>query len=134
MKSLNNVQIIGRIGRDPEIKTLEKNIRVTSFGIATDESFKTKDGESVERTEWHNVTAFNSLADIICKYCKKGGLLYVQGKLKTRKYTDKNGVEKYATEIVAENILMLTSKSAKLAETDVSEPVPGAEPEEPCPY
>lgn len=108
MASLNKAQIIGHLGRDPEVRYLPSGDAVANIAVAT--SYKTKDkntGEAKEYTEWHRISFFGRLAEIVGQYLKKGAAVYVEGRLQTRKYTDKDGVEKYATEIVAENLKML---------------------------
>lgn len=102
MAGLNKALIIGNVGKDPEIKTLDNGNKIASFSVATSDSWKDKQtGEKKEQTEWHRVVIFNqSLADIAEKYVKKGSKVYLSGKLKTRKWTDNSGTEKYTTEIV----------------------------------
>lgn len=102
MTGINKALIIGNIGKDPEIKTLDNGNKIVSFSVATSESWKDKQtGEKKEQTEWHRIVIFNqSLADIAEKYVKKGSKVYLSGKLKTRKWTDNSGIEKYTTEIV----------------------------------
>lgn len=112
---LNEAKIIGHLGRDPESKTLPGGDTVTNFSIATTEKWKDKNtGEAKEATEWHRISMFGKLADIAAKYLKKGSLVYVSGKLVTRKYTDANGVEKYSTEIKADTMKMLGGKADAL--------------------
>jgi single-strand DNA-binding protein len=103
MASLNKVQLIGNLGRDPEIKYLPSGDAIANIAVAT--SYKPKDKEPV--TEWHRVSFFGRLAEVVGQYLKKGSSVYVEGRLQTRKYTDKDGIERYATEIVAENMQML---------------------------
>lgn len=106
--SLNEVNIIGNLGRDPEIRYMPSGDAIANIAVAT--SYKSKDkntGEEKEHTEWHRISFFGRLAEIVGQYLKKGSSVYVKGRLQTRKYTDKDGVEKYATEIVAENMKML---------------------------
>lgn len=108
---LNKVTLIGRVGKDPEIKYLTGGKAVANFSIATSESYKDKQtGEKVEKTEWHNISAFDRLAEIIGEYVKKGALLYVEGKIQTRKY-EKDGVERYATSILINEMKMLGGRS-----------------------
>ena len=108
---LNKVTLIGRVGKDPEIKYLSSGKAVANFSIATSESYKDKQtGEKVEKTEWHNISAFDRLAEIIGEYVKKGALLYVEGKIQTRKY-EKDGVERYATSILINEMKMLGGRS-----------------------
>lgn len=108
---LNQAQIIGRVGRDPETRYLPSGEAVTNMSVATSESWKDKQtGEKKEATEWHKVTFFGKLAEIAGQYLKKGALVYVSGKITTRKYTDKDGAEKYSTEIRADNMKMLSGR------------------------
>ena len=108
MASVNKVIIVGNLGRDPEIRYMPSGDAIANIAVAT--SFKSKDrntGEQKELTEWHRISFFGRLAEIVGQYLKKGSSVYVEGRLQTRKYTDKDGVEKYATDIVAENMQML---------------------------
>ena len=108
MASVNKVIIVGNLGRDPEIRYMPSGDAIANIAVAT--SFKSKDkntGEQKETTEWHRISFFGRLAEIVGQYLKKGSSVYVEGRLQTRKYTDKDGVEKYATDIVAENMQML---------------------------
>ena len=110
MSSVNKVILIGRLGKDPETRYLPNGDAVTSITIATTEKWKDKTGEMKEETEWHQVSLFTRLAEIAAKYLTKGSLVYIEGAIKTRKYTDKTGVEKYATGIKANTMNMLGSK------------------------
>ncbi len=106
-KGLNKVQIIGNLGAAPEVRQLQTG-SVANLRIATTESWNDKQtNERKESTEWHNVVIYGPLADIVAKYTQKGSRIYVEGKLKTRKYTDQQGVEKYTTEIIGNDILLL---------------------------
>jgi single-strand DNA-binding protein len=107
MASVNKVILVGNLGRDPEIRYLPSGEPVANITIATSSKYKGKTGEMVEETEWHRVTFFGKLADIVGQYLKKGRSVYVEGRIKTRKYTDKDGVEKYATDIIANEMQML---------------------------
>lgn len=101
MASINEATIYGNVGKDPEIRTMNSGDRVANLSIATSEKWTDKQsGEKKEATEWHRVTIWGPLVDIVDRYVKKGSKLYIRGKLKTRKYTDSSGVEKYTTEIV----------------------------------
>lgn len=111
MASLNKVLLIGNLGRDPEIRYLPSGDAVASLNIATTETWKDKSGEKQEKTEWHRVSMFGRLAEIAGEYLKKGSQVYIEGRIETRKYTDKDGVEKYATEIKASEMKMLGSRS-----------------------
>jgi single-strand DNA-binding protein len=105
---LNQAQIIGHLGKDPETRYLPSGEAVCNFSLATTEKWKDKNtGEQKEATEWHRITTFGKLAEICGQYLKKGSQAFVQGKLVTRKYTDKDGIERYATEIRADNMKML---------------------------
>lgn len=112
MSSLNQAQIIGNLGRDPEIRYTPDGRAVANLNIATSETWKDKDtGEKQERTEWHRVVAFGKLAEIIGEYLKKGRKVFIQGKLQTRKWEDKDGNDRYTTEIVARDMVMLPQSS-----------------------
>lgn len=107
-KSLNRVQLIGNLGKDPEIKYTPQGTAVAKIAIATNERFKDKSGEWQDRTEWHNVVLWQRLAEIAGEYLKKGGKVYVEGRLQTRSWDDKQtGQKKYMTEIVASDIILL---------------------------
>jgi single-strand DNA-binding protein len=117
---LNKVQLIGRVGKDPKMSQAD-NYAIASFSMATSERYKDRQGEQQEKTEWHNVVAFNKLAEIISKYVSKGTLLYVEGKIQTRKYQDKDtGAEKYSTSIVVSEMKMLGGKRDESSESPAS--------------
>jgi single-strand DNA-binding protein len=109
MLGLNKVTLIG----NPGIKMLEGNIKVAKFSLATTESYKDKDGNVQSETEWHSVVAWRNLAEIAQKYLKKGSTIYLEGKIKTRNYEDKDGNKKYVTEIIADNFMMLNVPNSK---------------------
>ena len=106
----NKVQLIGNLGNDPEIINLESGKTLAKFAIATNESYKNAQGEKVTDTQWHNVIAWNKTAEIVEKYLTKGNEVAVEGKLTSRSYEDKEGVKKYITEIVVNELLMLGGK------------------------
>jgi len=110
MASVNKVILVGNLGRDPEIRYMPSGEPVANITIATSSRYKNKSGEMVEETEWHRISFFGKLAEIAGQYLKKGRSVYVEGRLKTRKYTDKDGIEKYATDIVANEMQMLGSR------------------------
>jgi single-strand DNA-binding protein len=114
MACLNQVQLIGAVGKDPEIRYLDDNPqnpkKVATFRIATTERYKDLDGNQKEQTEWHNITVWNGKAVFVEKYVKKGNNLFISGKLATRQWTDQSGNKRYTTEVVAENIQMLDRK------------------------
>ena len=105
--SLNKVMLIGNVGRDPEVRYLEGNVKVATFTLATSERFKDRSGELRENTEWHNIVAWRANADVAEKFIHKGTQIYVEGRLRTRSYTDQAGVKKFTTEIQADTIQLL---------------------------
>jgi len=107
---INKVILVGRVGKDPEVRHLDNNSVVASFTLATNESYKNKSGEKVTNTEWHNIVVWRSLAEIAGRYVKKGTMLYVEGKIRTRAWNDKDGNKRYTTEIEADNFQMLSSR------------------------
>lgn len=110
--SVNKVILIGRLGKDPETRYMTNGDAVTNFSLATSERWKDKSGEQQERTEWHNCTAYRRLAEIAGEYLKKGSQVYVEGKLSTRKWQDKEGKDRYTTEIIVNEMQMLGGKQA----------------------
>ena len=107
MASINRVILVGNLGKDPEIRHTESGVAVARFPIATSETYKDKTGNKVERTEWHNIVAWRGLAEVAEKYLKKGQSVYVEGKIRTNNYQDKEGIQRYSIEIVADNMTML---------------------------
>lgn len=107
MAGVNKVILVGNLGIDPEIRTLESGAKVARLRIATSESYTNKEGIKVENTEWHTVTMWRALADIAEKYLEKGKQVYIEGKLRTRSWKDSDGNDRYSTEIVADNMQML---------------------------
>ncbi|TAK92622.1 MAG: single-stranded DNA-binding protein [Burkholderiaceae bacterium] len=124
MASVNKVILVGNLGRDPETRYSPDGGAITNVSIATTDTWKDKaTGEKKENTEWHRVVFFNRLGEIAGEYLKKGSSVYVEGRLKTRKWTDKDGVEKYTTEIVADNMQMLGSRGgASSGSADYGDP------------
>ena len=110
MAGVNKVILVGNLGKDPEVRYLEGGTAVANFSLATTESYKDKQGNRIEQTEWHNIVVWRGLAEVAEKYLKKGSQVYVEGKLRTRSYDDKDGVKRYSTEIVADNMTMLGGK------------------------
>lgn len=110
-KGINKVILVGTLGKDPEVRYSQAGTALTSISVATNESWKDKNGEKQERTEWHRVKFFGRLAEIAGEYLKKGGQVYIEGSLRTEKYTDKQGVEKYSTDIIAQEMQMLGGKA-----------------------
>jgi single-strand DNA-binding protein len=110
-KSLNKVMLIGNVGKDPEVKFTPSGTAVAKFGLATNERFKDKSGEWQDRTEWHNIVAWQKLAEIIGQYVKKGSKIYIEGRLQTSNWEDKqSGEKKYRTEVIASDLLLLSSR------------------------
>jgi len=106
-RGINKVILVGTLGKDPEVRYSQSGSAITSVSLATNEKWKDKNGEMQERTEWHRVKFFGRLAEIAGEYLKKGGQVYIEGSLRTEKYTDKQGVEKYSTDIIASEMQML---------------------------
>lgn len=111
MASVNKVILIGNLGKDPETRYMSNGDAVTNITLATTDTWKDKNGEKQEKTEWHRVTFYRKLAEIAGEYLKKGRPVYVEGRLETRKWTDKNGVERYTTDIIATDMKMLGNRS-----------------------
>jgi single-strand DNA-binding protein len=107
MAGINKVILIGNLGKDPETFTFENGVKKVSFSVATTESYKDKEGNKVDQTEWHNVVLWRGLADVAEKYLSKGNQVYIEGKIKTRAWDDKDGNKRYTTEIYADNMTML---------------------------
>jgi len=123
MASLNRVELIGNLGRDPEIRFTTNRTAVASLALATSEKLKNKNGEWEERTEWHNIILYGRTAEVAGEYLTKGKSVYLEGKLKTRKWQDKTGKDRYTTEVVGEKMLMLGGKSGANSEQIDSSPV-----------
>ncbi len=117
--SINKAILVGNVGKDPEIHYIEENLPVARFPLATsDKGYQTKDGRQIpDRTEWHNIVVWRRLAEIVEKYVKKGTQLYLEGKIRTRSYEDKDGIKRYSTEIVVDVLQLLGSRSDNPAST-----------------
>src|SRR5208283_4593380 len=119
-KSLNRVQLIGNLGKDPELSYTASGVAVAKFSIATGERWKDQEGNVQERTEWHNIVVWRKLAEICGQYLKKGSKVYIEGRLQTRSWDDKNtGLKRYTTEIVGDDLIMLDSKGAAVGASGV---------------
>ena len=118
---VNKAILIGRLGKDPEIRYTPDGAMVTNFNLATDEQWKDKNGEKVQKTEWHRIVAFGKLAEICGNYLVKGKLIFVEGRIQTRSWEDKEGVKRYTTEIVANNMQMLDPKGQNKADESSSD-------------
>ncbi len=110
MRGVNKVVLIGNLGRDPELQYLEGNIAVAKFPLATTETFKDKNGNLVSQTEWHTVVLWRGLAELAQKYLHKGSLVYIEGKLRTRSWEDKDKNKRFSTEVVGDNLVMLDKR------------------------
>ena len=131
---LNKVMLIGRLGSDPEIKYTQSGSPIANLRVATDESYTDRNGQRQEKTEWHTVVAFQRTAEICQQYLHKGSLVYIEGKLQTRKWQDKNGQERYSTEIQCQRLQMLERRQ----EAPAQQSAPQQAHEEPgwdeCPF
>jgi single-strand DNA-binding protein len=113
---VNKVILIGRLGKDPDVRYTPDGTMVTNFNLATDEQWKDKNGEKVQKTEWHRIVTWGKLAEICGNYLVKGKLVFIEGRIQTRSWEDKEGVKRFTTEIIASNMQMLDSKGQNKAE------------------
>jgi len=113
MAGVNKVILLGNLGKDPEVRYLDNGVAVANFSLATTENYKNKAGERVSQTEWHNIVVWRGLAEVAEKYLKKGASVYIEGKIKTRKWENKDGNTRYNTEILADNMTMLGGKQSQ---------------------
>ncbi len=133
MRGVNKVVLIGNLGKDPEIQYLEGNIPVAKFPLATTETYKDKLGKLISQTEWHNVVLWRGLAELSQKYLHKSSLVYIEGRLKTRYWEDRDHHKKVATEIIADNLIMLDKRSDNSTQDNsthgenTNETIPGGE-------
>ncbi|MBN1276383.1 MAG: single-stranded DNA-binding protein [Deltaproteobacteria bacterium] len=128
MASFNRVILIGNLGRDPEVRYTADGVAVANFTIATSEQWKDKNGEKQERTEWHRIVAWRRLGEICGEYLRKGSQVFVEGKLQTRSWEDREGVKRYITEVVAQAMQMLGPAGRDLREEPMNAPFPTDEP------
>ena len=129
MASVNKVICLGRVGRDPEVRYAPNGMAVCNLSVATSRSWKDKQsGDKVEETEWHRIVFYDRLAEVVGEYVKKGKEIYVEGRLKTRKWQDKDGKDNYTTEIVAEQMQLLGGRDAKPEGRDSDAPAPAPAP------
>ncbi len=122
-RTLNKVMLIGNVGKDPEVNFTPSGVKVAVFRMATAETWKDKDGAVQEHTDWHSIVAWRGLADVVEKLVRRGSRLYVEGKIQSRSFEDRDGNKRYVTEIVAENLLLLDAKKP-------DQPAPSAESEQ----
>ena len=121
--SVNKAILIGRLGRDPEVRYMPNGDAVCNFSIATSETWKDQHGQKQERTEWHAITLYRRMAEVAGQYLKKGSQVYIEGRIQSRKYTDKNGIERTAYEIIGSEMKMLGGKAEGSSEnTNTAEP------------
>jgi single-strand DNA-binding protein len=121
--SINKVILVGNVGRDPEIRHLDSGVAVATFTLATSETYMAKNGDRVTSTEWHNIVLWRGLAEVAEKYVKKGKQLYIEGRIRTRSYEDKEGQKKYVTEIYGDVMKMLGNRDQQSSHTEpVSKP------------
>lgn len=134
--AVNKVILVGNVGADPDVRYLDNGTAVASMSLATSETYKNKNGERITQTEWHNVVLWRGLAEIAEKYVKKGMQLYIEGRLQTRSWDDKEGVKRYTTEVVADNMQMLSRKDDKKNENSTTQEAPpkGEEQEDDLPF
>ena len=121
MAGVNKVILVGNLGKDPEVRYLDNGVAVANFSLATTETYKNKEGNRVSQTEWHNIVLWRGLAEIAEKYLKKGSAVYIGGKIKNRKWEDKEGNTRYNTEILGDNMTMLGGKPLQESGTVNSE-------------
>lgn len=126
MRGVNKVMLIGNLGKDPEIQYLEGNIPVSKFPLATTETYKDRNGKLMSQTEWHNLVLWRGLAELAQKYLHKGSLVYIEGRLKTRYWEDREHNKKCITEIIADNLIML-DKKLEIHTAEGQHPLPGDE-------
>lgn len=135
MASLNKAILIGNLGKDPEMRYMPNGDAVVNFSIATTESYKDRDGNKQDKTEWHNITIYGKLAEIANQYLKKGSSVYIEGRIQTRKWQDKNGQDRYTTEIIASAMQMLgDSKPQRQQEPRKQAPRPAEEFDDDLPW
>ncbi len=140
MAGVNKVILIGNLGKDPEVRYLDSGVAVANFSLATTENYKNKEGERVSQTEWHNIVLWRGLAEVAEKWLKKGASVYVEGKIRNRKWEDKEGNTRYTTEILGDNMTMLgkkddnTGNTPESTITTVEESVPKAEKGDDLPF
>ena len=129
---LNKAMIIGRVTKDPETRAIPSGQNVSSFSVATNRQWTDQSGQKQERAEFHNIVAWRKLADICQQYLKKGSKVYIEGRIETRSWDDQQGVKKYRTEIVAQNMIMLDSKGSTPNTASVPQPTEAPEPSVPA--
>ncbi|MFM8685074.1 MAG: single-stranded DNA-binding protein [Bacteroidota bacterium] len=132
MGGLNKAMLIGNLGKDPEVKVLDNGAKIATFPLATSETYKDREGIKQTRTEWHNIVLWRGLADVAELYCRKGGQIYIEGRLSTRKWDDKDGHTRYTTEIIGDQMVLLSRADVQGSTTGSS--APPSEPSSDLPY
>ena len=133
---VNKVILIGNLGKDPESQTFDSGVKKTSFSLATTEEYKDKEGNRVKQTEWHNIVLWRGLADVAEKYLSKGNQIFLEGKIKTRSWEDKDGNKRYTTEIVGDNMTMLGGRKQQNGDSpqEATTDAPATEVEDDLPF
>lgn len=126
--SINKVILVGNVGQDPEVKHLDNNVALARFSLATSETYVAKNGEKVTTTEWHNIVLWRGLADLAEKYIRKGKQIYVEGRIRTRSWDDKDGNKRYTTEIYGDVVRLLSGREGASQDTSGSEKAAAAMP------
>tara|TARA_Y100001947_G_C10147787_1_gene222558 strand:- start:157 stop:579 length:423 start_codon:yes stop_codon:yes gene_type:complete len=140
MAGVNKVILIGNLGKDPEVRYLDSGVAVANFSLATTENYKNKEGERISQTEWHNIVLWRGLAEVAEKWLKKGSSVYIEGKIRHRKWEDKEGNTRYTTEILGDNMTMLGKKDDNSSDapestvTTAEESIPEAEKGDDLPF
>jgi single-strand DNA-binding protein len=132
MASVNKVVLICTLGKDPEVRQTQSGSAICNLSAATSRKYKDAQGNAQEETEWHRISLFGRSAEVAGQYLKKGSMVYIEGRLRTRKYTDKDGIDRYVTEIIGEHLQFLDKKPADVRSTNVRKTSPA--PEEDCPF
>ena len=134
MAGINKVILVGHLGRDPEMRYTQSEVAVCSFSLATSETYRDRNsGEKVTQTEWHNIILWRGLAETAGKYLRKGSQVYIEGKLRTRKWEDQNGATRYTTEVVADTMQMLDKRDSSSTPTQPTQVTQPAQPAQPAP-
>lgn len=134
MASVNKVILIGNLGRDPELRYTKSGQAVANFSLATNERWKDKDGQSQERTEWHRIVTWGKTAELCAQYLAKGRTTYLEGRLQTREYEDKDGIKRYTTEVVAQNVTFLGGGRGEGSNAPPADDAPPAPPSDDIPF
>lgn len=132
MASVNKVVLICTVGKDPEVRQAQNGTAICNISAATSRKYKDAQGNAQEETEWHRISLFGKMAELAGQYLKKGSMVYIEGRLRTRKYKDKDGIDRYVTEIIGEHLQFLDKKPATVRSTNVRKTSPA--PEEDCPF